>query len=288
MNVMSTLNPIPVRDSMGRSPWVGRARSFDEYKKISLPEFNNPYVEEPDGDLVLPGINGIDGFPTEYRLAKDLWLPGTGFLYREAFSCARMKLNARMRAAIQFITEHMNVSSNSRIYVTEMVTPMFDFIKDRYPSVTGSEFLPDVSLGSISNGIRCEDLQALTFDDDSFDLILSFDVLEHVPEYKKAIREMARTIRPGGHLIMTAPAYLDGQDSHRRAVIHEDGTLEHLLPPEYHGNPLGPPSLCFTSFGFNLVEDLRHYGFRDSYAQLYFNLEMGYWGKPQVIYIATK
>ena len=200
MNVMSTLNPIPVRDSMGRSPWVGRARSFDEYKKISLPEFNDPYVEEPDGDLVLPGINGIDGFPTEYRLAKDLWLPGTGFLYREAFSCARMKLNARMRAAIQFITEHMNVSSNSRIYVTEMVTPMFDFIKDRYPSVTGSEFLPDVSLGSISNGIRCEDLQALTFDDDSFDAAVSTWTMCTIPDLDAALAELRRVLRPGGEL----------------------------------------------------------------------------------------
>jgi hypothetical protein len=278
----------PVLDSQGRSPWVGRASTFDEFRELTLPSFVDPFNVEPDEDLLIPGTNGIDGEETEYRLGKELWLPGRGFLYREALSCKRTTLNARMRAAVQFIQEHLETSAADVVYMTEQVTPLFEFMRGRYPLLQGSEYLPGVPYGSFRDQVRCEDLQALTFDDNSFDLILSFDVLEHVPEYKLAIYEMARVLRPGGHLVMTAPTMAASQSNHVRAIINDEGKLEHELPPEYHGNPLGPPSLCFTSFGFNLIEELRSYGFVDSFAQFYFNMELGYWGGPELLLIATK
>jgi ubiquinone/menaquinone biosynthesis C-methylase UbiE len=41
----------------------------------------------------------------------------------------------------------------------------------------------------------------LPFDDDSFDAVVSFKVLAHVPEIERALSEMARVCRPGGHVI---------------------------------------------------------------------------------------
>jgi ubiquinone/menaquinone biosynthesis C-methylase UbiE len=41
----------------------------------------------------------------------------------------------------------------------------------------------------------------LPFDDASFDLTFSFKVLSHIPEIEKALAEMARVLRPGGHLV---------------------------------------------------------------------------------------
>jgi SAM-dependent methyltransferase len=193
-----------------------------------------------------------------------------------------------MRAAIQFLQEHIETVSTDSIYLTEMVTPLYEFLQARYPLLQASEYLPAVPLGASENGIRSEDLLSLTFDDNSFDVILTFDVLEHVSEYKIALHELARTLKPGGHLIMTAPMIVDSEISHTRAVMNDDGEIQHLLPPEYHGNPLGPPSLCFTTFGFDVVEQLRKFGFCDSFAQLYYNVELGYWGNPEVLLIATK
>lgn len=48
-------------------------------------------------------------------------------------------------------------------------------------------------------------LTELSFDDDSFDLILSHHVIEHVHEPLDMLREMRRTLRPGGTLAVITP-----------------------------------------------------------------------------------
>jgi SAM-dependent methyltransferase len=47
--------------------------------------------------------------------------------------------------------------------------------------------------------------ERLPFPDDRFDLILSHEVLEHVQDDRLAIREIVRTLRPGGRLVLFCP-----------------------------------------------------------------------------------
>jgi SAM-dependent methyltransferase len=49
------------------------------------------------------------------------------------------------------------------------------------------------------------DAQRLPFRDLAFDTLLCSQVLEHLPEPGLAMTEMARVLRPGGNLILTAP-----------------------------------------------------------------------------------
>ena len=51
-----------------------------------------------------------------------------------------------------------------------------------------------------------QDAQALTYPNDFFDAVLSVDVIEHVQDCRKAVREMRRVCKPGGHVIVTAPS----------------------------------------------------------------------------------
>ena len=46
------------------------------------------------------------------------------------------------------------------------------------------------------------DARALPFADGSFDVTCSFKMLAHVPNVEKAVREMTRVTRPGGHLLL--------------------------------------------------------------------------------------
>lgn len=43
------------------------------------------------------------------------------------------------------------------------------------------------------------------FSDNSFDLLVACDVLEHVPEHIKAMQEIHRILSPGGYAILTVP-----------------------------------------------------------------------------------
>jgi len=54
------------------------------------------------------------------------------------------------------------------------------------------------------NQVARSDARRMPFADDSFDLVVSMDVLEHIPESNRAIDEMVRVIRPGGTLVCYA------------------------------------------------------------------------------------
>jgi ubiquinone/menaquinone biosynthesis C-methylase UbiE len=53
------------------------------------------------------------------------------------------------------------------------------------------------------------DVQQLPFADDSFDVIVSCETIEHVPDVRMALLEMHRVTRPGGKLFLTTPNYLN-------------------------------------------------------------------------------
>ncbi|MGH9120737.1 MAG: class I SAM-dependent methyltransferase [Acidimicrobiales bacterium] len=51
------------------------------------------------------------------------------------------------------------------------------------------------------------DAGALPFSDASFDRIIAAEVLEHIPEDRRAISELARVLRPGGTMAVTVPRW---------------------------------------------------------------------------------
>jgi ubiquinone/menaquinone biosynthesis C-methylase UbiE len=49
------------------------------------------------------------------------------------------------------------------------------------------------------------DATDLPFEDRSFDAVTRFDLLEHVPDDRQAVREAFRVLRPGGALLVSTP-----------------------------------------------------------------------------------
>lgn len=211
--------------------------------------------------------------------------------WRERLICPSCKLNNRMRATLHLIEQEAQPKKDGIIYISEQSTPLYRQLKRRYPKTVGSEYLnQDFQPGQINRrGIRHESLTKLSFESHSLDLILSFDVLEHIPNYRQALEECFRCLKPDGKLFFSVPFIKSSQPTITRATVQEDGKILHLLPPEYHGDPLNPKGcLCFYHFGWELLENLREIGYKSAEALIYWSNEYGYLGGEQFIFIASK
>jgi SAM-dependent methyltransferase len=67
------------------------------------------------------------------------------------------------------------------------------------------DFERAVQAGQRSTLISCSAGEALPFPDGSFDVILSHEVIEHVADDRQTVREMVRTLRSGGRIVLFCP-----------------------------------------------------------------------------------
>lgn len=152
--------------------------------------------------------------------------------WRERIVCPSCRLNNRLRLSVQ-ILERLVEDTRPSIYLTEQVTPLASYIATRFPSATMSEYLgTEFSAGEVdARGIRHENVTSLSFEDETFDFILSFDVLEHVPNYRAALAELFRVLKPSGRILISVPFGLLTDRNIVRARVNADGRIEYLLPP---------------------------------------------------------
>lgn len=209
--------------------------------------------------------------------------------WRESVLCPDTGFNNRMRFSIHLIESFLNLNSNSNVYLMEQVTPLYNYLIKLYPTLLGSEYLKNSTfLGSANTlGIRNEDATALTFQDNSFDAILSFDVFEHIPNVNLALSECFRVLKNGGKLLLSVPFNINNEKNLTRSIINDNGEIIHLLEPEYHGDPIGDGILCFHHFGWEFLDDLKLAGFRDVCAILGWSTEYGHL-TPQIQFMAVK
>jgi ubiquinone/menaquinone biosynthesis C-methylase UbiE len=86
-------------------------------------------------------------------------------------------------------------------------------LADRGASVVAADFSPSaVDRARELVGDSCEtlvaDIQQIPFPDESFDLVVSLETLEHVPDPDRGLAELVRVTKRGGRLIVTTPNYL--------------------------------------------------------------------------------
>jgi SAM-dependent methyltransferase len=118
-------------------------------------------------------------------------------------------------------------------------SPSNDFIRRFAADYTASQYFPDVPRGEYRDGVRSENIENLTLDDESVDIFITQDVLEHVFNPDAAIREIHRVLKPGGLHVFTTPKHKLLEKTVQRARLLPDGTVEHILDEQYHGNPIG-------------------------------------------------
>jgi ubiquinone/menaquinone biosynthesis C-methylase UbiE len=79
--------------------------------------------------------------------------------------------------------------------------PQFNDLKDAHDRMRFHESLGPGGRWSLAGA----DITHLPFKETHFDIVLCAEVLEHIPDHKKAIAECARVLKKGGHLVVSVP-----------------------------------------------------------------------------------
>lgn len=119
-----------------------------------------------------------------------------------------------------------------------------------------TEYMPGIESGRTMWGgignrdLLCVDLQDIPFTDNSFDVVISEDVMEHIEDYNKALDEIYRVLRPGGFYIFTIPL-MEGKKTQSRK---EKKNYFHGFGSQLY--------YVYTDFGDDMIEILDAHGFK--------------------------
>jgi SAM-dependent methyltransferase len=188
---------------------------------------------------------------------SDTWFIADSAWFRDSYRCARCESIPRERA-LMWVIEHFRPDWRSLIVHESSPVRRGATVRlsRECPQYIGSQFLPNVQSGETVGGVRCEDLEALSFPDASVDLHVTQDVLEHVFDPDAAFLEIARTLKPGGMHIFTTPLERGSEPTERRASL-VNGRVVHHYAPEYHGNPVSPDGALVTMhWGYDITDHI--------------------------------
>lgn len=193
---------------------------------------------------------------------------------REGLVCQRCGLNARSRQL--FIAARRLFADDAKLALLEAFSPLGRYCAATWRDCRLSEFHDPAALSGMiyefpgregqeeqpRHAIH-QDMQALSFADGELDGILHNDVLEHVPDASKALRQCGRVLKGDGILLFNVPWFPWLPQTLVRGRLDADGVLHEFLPTEMHGDGLRPEGVyTFNSFGADLPELLLDAGFR--------------------------
>lgn len=128
-----------------------------------------------------------------------------------------------------------------------------------------SGYFPERGFGNrIGPKTYSQNLEALTFSDEAFDVVITEHVFEHVRDFRRGFKEIFRVLDKGGVHLFTIPFQFDRNTTVRVDTSGPDDVL--LLPPEFHGDHHNPDGriLAYRKFGVDLFAELDRIGFETS------------------------
>jgi SAM-dependent methyltransferase len=166
-------------------------------------------------------------------------------------------------------------------------SPFVKFLKDSGVALSCSEYFEDTEPGKLKNGVQCQDVQRLTFDEKAFDACTSSEVFEHVPNDRQGFAEIHRVLREDGVCVFTVPIDLEN-NTLERTRLNSEGDIEYLQTPKYHIDPIreNQPILAFRTYGMDILERLIEAGFER--AEVRMPMQELPWSDPRPIVVAYK
>ena len=173
---------------------------------------------------------------------------------RDFYICTKCKSLPRDRQIFKIIyKQNINFDIDS---VLEL-SPGNNHIKNIFKNYKGSFYYPDKEKGSVVDGFYNEDIQNMTFDDNTFDIVIHEDVFEHIFNPVEAIKEIYRILKVGGKSIFCFPIYENLDKNVVRAKIDDAGNVSYILKPMFHGNPIdNDGALVVYEYGHEILNML--------------------------------
>lgn len=126
-------------------------------------------------------------------------------------------------------------------------------------SLEGLEFFE--SLSNKTTTFLSGSAYALPFDDNTFDLVVCSEVLEHLHEYKDAIIEVNRVLKPNGKFLASVPAEFPEK-------------MCWALSTEYQNQPGGHLRIFKKK---NLINEISERGFNFIHSERFHSVHSAYW-----------
>lgn len=185
-------------------------------------------------------------------IARNSWL-------RDHFKCEHCQCIPRERALMLTIDKEYPNWESFHIHESSPSNRGHSFrLKKHSKKYLETQYFPDTPLGTTVNGVQNEDLEQQTFKDNSFDLVITSDVMEHVYDPKRAFQEIHRTLKPGGAHIFSVPLINRFEKTVRWAEKGDDGEPIFLFQPEWHGNPVNKKGSPVTMhWGYDIINFIR-------------------------------
>jgi SAM-dependent methyltransferase len=227
------------------------------------------HLENLTGALrnIFAGIGGfcnVCGRPTYFVCVDPATARNNVFcLFCKSCSRKRHITNVLLRAVFPQARHLRQIPHDTTVRVLNAsLCDAYSRLLPQHPAFTLCDLLPDVPPGTqLAQNRFCQDLQALTFGDATFDVVITEDVLEHVRRAPLAFSEIHRVLRPGGVHLFTVPFYFD-RDTLNRVDVSGDEDVHIVWPPEYHGDSLRSTGiLAYRTFGLDLLTMLTSIGF---------------------------
>ncbi|MRX51489.1 methyltransferase domain-containing protein [Paracoccus sp. S-4012] len=232
-----------------------------------------PASVEPPPAIAFTALCPICAKPRRFEAADDFFAP------RDALTAPDCELNGcvtRERALAATLFSVYPRGEVRRMRVHEAAPGGRGISLWLHQNVGGlvlTGYFPDQPFGDMVGHVRNEDLEAQTFEDECFDLVVHLDVMEHLFHPFRALTEIYRTLRPGGLCLFTAPTY-GGRETSEQVAFLEDGAVRIVGEPEYHGNPQGDGSLVTWRYGYDLPLLIAR--------QTGFDVEVRRWQSPSI------
>ena len=194
-------------------------------------------------------------------LEREFWSsPGAQQLLAEEFvtvcnlQCPRCGSSERHRLAFFYLQDNLRMKENQGARLLDVAPDAF---------VTKALFqTADIDYVSIdlvrSNADYLMDITDLQFDDDSFDVIVCYHVLEHIKEDRQAMGELYRVLKPGGWAILQVPIW--ARETYEDDSVPREKFLKHYGHKDH-----------VRTYGLDFKERLQSSGFQvklDQYVRM--------------------